>query len=128
MQHRWAVAFLALAVAACGGAAEEQRNEVATGVQSEGQRALHQLNDVNRAIGLKRAIHASGYQCQRIDRSAFVQKYGTLEMWAVACNDGRGWGLFVGRDESVQVRQCKDMATLKLPRCPDWAENAQPTR
>lgn len=128
MQHKWAVAFLALAVAACGGSAEEQQNEVPTEVQSEGQRALHQLNDVNRAIGLKRAIHASGYQCQRIDRSAFVQKYGTLEMWAAACNDGRGWGLFVGRDESVQVRSCRDLVSLKLPRCPDWAENARPTR
>ena len=128
MQHIWSVVALGLAVAACGGPAEEQRNAAPTDVQSEGQRALHQLNDVNRAIGLKRAIHASGYQCQRIDRSAFVQKYGTLEMWAAACNDGRGWGLFVGRDESVQVRSCEDLVSLKLPPCPDWAENAQRTR
>jgi hypothetical protein len=117
----------ALTISACGSSDPQQLNQD-TPIQSEGQRALHQLNETDRAIGLKRAIHASGFQCQRIDRSAFVRKYGTLEMWAAACNDGRGWGLFVGRDESVQVRPCKDMPTLKLPRCPDWAENPKVTR
>lgn len=126
MRHLWIV--LALSAAGCGSSADAPRNEAQAEIQSEGQRALHQLDEVNRAIGLKRAIHASGYQCQRIDRSAFVQKYGTLEMWAAACNDGRGWGLFVGRDESVQVRSCKDLPGLELPRCPSWAEDAQVTR
>lgn len=124
----WTLTLAALAVTGCGPREEPQQNRAEPEIQSEGQRALHQLDDVNRAIGLKRAIHASGFQCQRIDRSAFVQKYGTLEMWAAACNDGRGWGLFVGRDESVQVRSCKDLVSLKLPRCPSWAENAQVTR
>lgn len=128
MRHIWATALLGLLVAGCGSSTGSQQNASEADVQSEGQRALHQLNEVNRAIGLKRAIHDSGHQCQRIDRSAFVQKYGTLEMWAAACNDGRGWALFVGRDDSVQVRPCEDMTTLKLPRCPGWAENAQRTR
>jgi hypothetical protein len=124
----WTVAVLALLATGCGQAGETQGNEAPAEVQSEGQRALHQLNETDRAIGLKRAIHESGFQCQRIDRSAFVQKYETLEMWAAACNDGRGWGLFVGRDETVQVRSCKDLVSLKLPRCPSWAENAPVTR
>jgi len=127
MRAKLLVAGLAFLGAACG-SSEPQQNALAEKIQSDGQKALHKLDDTNRAIGLKRAIHASGYQCIRIDRSAYVQDYGTLEMWAASCNDGRGWALFVGRDDSVQVRDCKDMADLKLPRCPAWAENARPTR
>ena len=128
MRNMLTIAVVALAVGGCGSSPQTQNSQAETEIQSEGQRALHRLNETDRAIGLKRAIHGSGFQCQRIDRSGFVQKYGTLEMWAAACNDGRGWGLFVGRDDTVQVRSCKDLVSLKLPQCPDWAANAKVTR
>ena len=117
----------ALLASACGPSAPEG-NAVEAPIRGEGQAELHRLNDYNRALGLKRAIHESGYQCQRIDRSAFVQRYQTLEMWAATCNNGRGWALFVGRDDTVQVRECKTLSELKLPRCPAWAENAKASR
>ena len=127
MRYGALIVGAALLAASCGKPKPEQ-NAVKEPVRSEGQRQLHSLNDYNRAIGLKRAIHSSGLQCYRIDRSAFVQRYGTLDMWAAACNNGRGYALFVGRDDSVQVRGCKSLAELKLPRCPPWAEDAKVSR
>ena len=127
MQSRIFAIGAAMLVSSCG-PAEPQQNSVQKPFQSEGQRRLHTLNDYNRAIGLKRAIHESGFQCQRIDKSAFVQRHETLEMWAAACNNGRGFALFVGRDETVQVRDCRGLAEIKLPRCPEWAENAKVSR
>ena len=35
-------------------------------VRSEAQDQLHQLDDMNRDIALKRAIHASGHRCKRV--------------------------------------------------------------
>jgi hypothetical protein len=129
MMSRSKLVIIGLSVLAgsCGSSGS-QDNEAQAPVQSEGQKALHKLDETNRAIALKRAIHASGIQCQRIDRSGYVQEYKRLSMWAASCNDGRGWALFVGRDDSVQVRECKTLPDLKLPRCPEWAEKARPSR
>jgi hypothetical protein len=112
---------------ACG-SPESQGNKAQAPVQGEGQRALHKLDDTNRAIALKRAIHAYGLQCQRIDRSAYVREHKNLSMWVASCNDGRSWALFVGRDDSVQVRDCKEVEALKLPACPAWTKNTRPSR
>ncbi|QIK78872.1 hypothetical protein G7077_08160 [Sphingomonas piscis] len=122
------VTAVALLAGACGPSQQQEETVNGTLVQSKGQQELAALNDYNRAIGLKRAIHGSGKQCQRIDRSAFVQRYGTLDMWAVSCNNGRGFALFIGKDDTVQVRDCRGLAEIKLPRCPAWAENAKVTR
>jgi len=127
MHAKLLIAGLALVAAGCGSSGQEEKAP-ARKVQSEGQKTLHKLDETSRAIALKRAIHSSGYQCVRIDRSEYVQDYRMLEMWAASCNDGRGWALFVGRDDTVQVRSCKDLADLKLPRCPKWAEEAKVTR
>jgi hypothetical protein len=116
MRSMFLVAGLALASSACGPSETRQTNAQAP-AQSEGQKALHKLDDLNRAIALKRAIHASGFQCQRIDRSGYVQEYRNVSMWNASCNDGRNWALFVGRDDSVQVRNCDSLKQLKLPEC-----------
>jgi hypothetical protein len=116
MQSKFVVAGLALLASACE-PSETQGTTAAAPAQSEGQRALHKLDDFNRAIALKRAIHASGFQCQRIDQSAYVQEHKNLSMWNATCNDGRSWALFVGRDDSVQVRNCASLKQLKLPEC-----------
>jgi hypothetical protein len=86
-------------------------------VRGEAQDRLHQLDEMNRAIALKRAIYASGYACKRIDRSGYVQEHENLSMWAAACDDKREWAIFVGPDGSAQVRPCKDLAQLGLPAC-----------
>ena len=69
------------------------------------------------AIGLKRAIYASGSRCQRVTETRFVGPYKNMDMWAVRCADGRDWALFVGADNSVQVRLCKDTEAVGLPAC-----------
>ena len=86
-------------------------------VRSEAQDALHQLDDLNRAIALKRALYDSGYQCQRVDRSGYVTAYKNLDMWTAHCADGRDWAIFAGPDGSVQVRDCQDVAQFGMPAC-----------
>ena len=105
-----------LAIAGCG---ESQPSEPAQSikVRGEAQEQLHQLNDLNRAIGLKRAIRDAGFRCQRVTRSGFVGPYENLDMWAANCDDQRDWAVFVGPDGSAQVRDCKDVERFGLPGC-----------
>ena len=86
-------------------------------VRSDAQNQLHQLDDLNRAIGLKRAIHQSGYSCKRVASSGYVQEHENLSMWMARCADKRDWAIFVGPDGSAQVRPCRDLAQLGLPAC-----------
>ena len=86
-------------------------------VRSEAQDQLHRLDDLNRAIGLKRAIYQSGYTCKRVESSGYVQEHENLSMWMARCADGRDWAIFVGPDGTAQVRPCQDLAQLKLPAC-----------
>jgi hypothetical protein len=86
-------------------------------VRSEAQDQLHQLDDMNRAIALKRAIYASGYTCKRVAKSGYVQEYKNLSMWTASCDDHREWAIFAGPDGSAQVRPCQDLAQLGLPQC-----------
>ena len=95
-------------------------------VRSDAQNQLHQLDDLNRAIGLKRAIHQSGYSCKRVASSGYVQEHENLSMWMARCADKRDWAIFVGPDGSAQVRPCRDLAQLGLPACVMKASPAKP--
>ena len=86
-------------------------------VRSEAQDQLHKLDDMARDIALKRAIHASGYRCQRVTKSGYVDEYRNLSMWTASCDDGRDWAIFAGPDGSAQVRDCKDVKGFGLPEC-----------
>lgn len=90
-------------------------------VRSEGQDRLHQLDDLNRAIALKRAIYESGSDCRRVTESGYVGEYANTSYWTATCEDRfgrtRAWALFVGPDESVQVRLCEDVAKAGLQPC-----------
>nr|WP_294168892.1 hypothetical protein [uncultured Sphingomonas sp.] len=117
----WLVAVLVMGAAACGGERGETGqaavNDVQIAVRSPEQDRLHQLDDMNRDIGLKRAILASGLRCRRVLRSGYVQEYRRLSLWTASCDDGRDWAIFVGPDGSAQVRACKDVQQLGLPEC-----------
>ena len=106
--------------AACGQSQPTQPKQPIV-VRSQVQDQLHKLDDMNRAIALKRALYDSGYTCKRIDRSGFVTAYKNLDMWTAHCTDGKGpgrdWALFAGPDGSVQVRDCKDVAKFGMPAC-----------
>ena len=107
----------AAALAACNNNEAQQQPTQKIRVRSAVQDELHTLNDLNRAIALKRAIYDSGYRCQRITKSGFVGEYENLDEWTANCADGRDWAIFVGPDGSAQVRDCKDVARFGLPEC-----------
>jgi hypothetical protein len=107
----------ALLLAACGGESQPEKPRQQIVVRSDEQNQLHQLNDLNRAIALKRAIYASGYTCRRVESSGFVQKVENLDMWTAKCADGREWAIFAGPDGSAQVRYCADLPRFGMPEC-----------
>ena len=114
-----AILAAGLAISGCGDNGQSQTQQPARPikVRGEAQRQLHEANDLNRAIALKRAIYDSGYKCQRITRSGYVGDYENLEEWMASCADGRDWAIFIGPDGSAQVRDCKDVESFGLPKC-----------
>jgi hypothetical protein len=90
-------------------------------VRSSEQQQLHQLDALNLAIGLKRAIYDAGYSCKRITDAGFVGEYNNLEMWTAHCvyDNGaeRDWAIFAGPDGSAQIRDCNDIPGSDLPKC-----------
>jgi hypothetical protein len=120
MMARAAMAVIALttALSACNNEQSQQAQPAQTiKVRSAVQDQMFKLNDLNRAIALKRAIYDSGYQCKRITKSGFSGSYKNLDMWMASCADGRNWAIFTGPDGSAQVRDCKDVTGLGLPKC-----------
>ena len=107
-------------LAACGDNPATQPSQPIV-VRSAGQDKLHQLDDLNRAIALKRAIYAAGSDCRRVTQSGYVGEYENTSYWTATCEDkfgrARDWALFVGPDESVQVRLCADVVKAGLQPC-----------
>ena len=103
-------------LAGCGESQPTQPNQPIV-VRSEAQDRLHQLDDMNRAIALKRAIHDSGFACKRVANSGYVQEVQNLSMWTASCDDGNEWAIFAGPDGSAQVRRCQDLAQFNMPAC-----------
>ena len=109
-----AAAFLS----ACGSpkqAEQPVQNEVV--VRSEAQQRLFDLSDLNRAIALKRAIADQGLRCAQIVSTGYVSRYKDMDVWTATCSDKRVWSLFVGANDSVQVRLCDDNEKIGLPAC-----------
>ena len=86
-------------------------------VRSEAQQQLFDLNDLDRAIALKRAIADQGLRCTRIVSTGYVTRYKDMDMWTATCSDDRQWALFVSANDSVQVRLCADNEKIGLPAC-----------
>ena len=63
--------ILIAAVSACDDNPATQPSQPIV-VRSEGQDRLHQLDDLNRAIALKRAIYESKNECRRVTQSGYV--------------------------------------------------------
>lgn len=121
-----AIMIPALVLASCGETKpSEPRKPIV--VRSEAQDQLHELNDLNRAIALKRAIYASGYPCKRVERSGFVEAVKNLDMWTARCSDGRDWAIFAGPDGSAQVRYCADLPRFGFPKCEIRARQGAPS-
>jgi hypothetical protein len=114
-------AACALALVACGEEPQQTSNTQAIKVRSQEQNQLHQLDAMNLAIGLKRAIYDAGYTCKRVTDAGFVGEWKNLDMWVARCayddKSTRDWAIFAGPDGSAQVRDCKDVDASGLPKC-----------
>jgi len=86
-------------------------------VRSTQQKQLFELNDLNRAIAFKRAMNEQGLRCPQMVKTGYVARYRDMDVWTAACSDDRQWALFVGANDSVQVRLCDDNEKLGLPAC-----------
>jgi hypothetical protein len=112
-------ALCVFALAACGENSpppDQQKIKV----RSNEQNQLHQLNAMNLAIGLKRAIYEAGYTCPRITDAGFAAEWKNLDMWVARCSYAKetvDWAIFAGPDGTAQVRTCKDVDTSQLPKC-----------
>ena len=105
-------------LASCGqgdNPAPPVQNEIM--VRSEAQQQLFNLNDLDRAIALKRAIAEQGLRCARIISTGYVTRYKDMDVWAATCDDDRQWSLFISANDSVQVRLCDDNEKIGLPAC-----------
>ncbi len=107
---------------ACGKEAPPPAKPVETiTVRSEAQKQLSAAGDLDRAIALKRAIMASGSACARVATTGFVGPYKNMDYWTASCVDSfdrtRDWAIFIGADDSVQVRLCEDTQAVGLPAC-----------
>ena len=115
-----ALAAIALPLAGCGPSAPADNAAASRApvvVRSVAQDRLHQMSELDRSIGLKRAIYETGAICKRVTETRFIGPYKNMDVWAVRCADKRDWALFVGADDSVQVRLCKDSEAVGLPSC-----------
>lgn len=117
MRSRLLIPILLLAGACDQGEPAPAKPAPEVRVRSAEQDRLHRLSELNRAIGLKRAIYASGSTCKRVTETRFIGRYKNMDMWGVRCADKRDWALFVGADNSVQVRLCRDTEKVGLPAC-----------
>lgn len=90
-------------------------------VRSDMQKQLFEANQLNRAIALKRAIRDFGAGCVRVTKSGYVGRYEQMDYWTATCQDDREqtreWALFIGANDSVQIRLCEDVAKVDLPGC-----------
>src|SRR4029453_1987006 len=106
------------ALAACkGGAPAEQPVQNDIMVRSEAQQQLFDLNDLDRAIALKRAIADQGLHCTQIVSTGYVTRFKDMDMGTATCRDKREWALFIAANDSVQVRLCDDNEKVGLPAC-----------
>ena len=130
MRRLLALMTMVVPLAACGQEAETPAPKQKITVRSDGQKQIHQLNQLNREIALKRAIYDTGAACQRVTKSGYVGTYQNTEQWTATCIDKfkrtRDWALYIGADDSVQVRLCDDVVKAGLPGCVIKDESAAP--
>lgn len=105
----------ALALAACG--KTDTAGDTAVEVRSENQDKLFTLSAMNRNIAMRRAITGVGMPCSRVVYSGYVGQWENLDQWTAECDDKRQWAVFIGADDTAQVRYCPDVEKAGLPAC-----------
>ena len=79
--------------------------------------ALRRLSPLMQRSVLRRAILDDKNGCGRVVSAVWRGPYRNLQRWEAQCDRGGAYAIFVGTDQSVQVRDCPSLAALKLPPC-----------
>lgn len=90
-----------------------------TRIANRPHQQLMALGDIERRIGLIRAIRATGNRCpRRVEPNPVYQgDYEGMALWTARCDNNEQYAIFIAPNEDVQVRNCRDMAQLRLPPC-----------
>jgi hypothetical protein len=105
-----------LLLAGCeDGAPEENRVKVVAANPHSDQ--LKTLSELNRNLGLRRAIVDNGHRCKKVDIAAYQQQYKTMALWTARCTDSGAFAIYIAPNANVQVSRCADASTLGLPEC-----------
>jgi len=118
MMRLAALVIPAALLGACGSGSPTEpplQNDIM--VRSDAQQKLFDLNDLDRAIALKRAIADQGLRCSQIVSTGYVTRFRDMDLWTATCGDDRQWALFIAANDSVQVRLCADNEKVGLPPC-----------
>lgn len=75
------------------------------------------LTEIQRLGVMRRAILDAGEACQRPISAAIQGPYKNMIMWNARCMPAGDYAVFIGPNALVQVRQCEQLARLKLPIC-----------
>ena len=75
------------------------------------------LTPANQRGALRRAVTLENMRCGRLSQALYRGRFGNLGYWQGRCDPGGDYAVFLGPDGTAQVRQCSEMAGLKLPAC-----------
>lgn len=134
METRLAPLFAVAMLAGCGDSAPGNRaapkasNAAATGnavdaggvtIRNRHHEELMALPDNLRRVGLVRAIRQTGNACPlRVEPNpAYQGEYEGMALWTARCDNDEQYAIFIAPNGDVQVRNCEDMAQLRLPAC-----------
>ena len=109
------VPLCGLLLASCG--ETETVEDSAVDVRGALQDELFERSPVDRDIALKRAIRGNGGVCDLVNYSGYVTEYENLDMWTANCDADVEWAVFIGNDDTAQIRYCSDLAEAGLPPC-----------
>ncbi|MEN3972762.1 hypothetical protein WJS89_08795 [Sphingomicrobium sp. XHP0235] len=115
MRSLFTIAAGAALLSACGDT--DTQTDAPVEVRGELQDGLFELSAVNRDIAIKRAIRGAGGTCERVLYSGYVTQYENLDMWTARCDADVDWAVFVGSDDTAQIRYCADVVEQGLPAC-----------
>jgi hypothetical protein len=105
MIHLSAVALLVVALAGCGGGAEEGASANAANAAAEPtvtpaatQNALETLPEGQRNGVFVRAVRDAGLECQHVASSERAGEHQGLPLWRVRCTGGLEYTIVIGND------------------------------
>ena len=118
-KRKWAALTAAAMLGGCDSGGGDTRQTPARAplvVANPFHDRLLQLSDLQRDAAFRGAIRSARESCDRVEASSFQQDHGNLKMWTASCRQS-AYAVFVAPNGDIQVRDCADAATLKLPAC-----------